>query len=100
MTAPDQRCTYVKKLLSIRRRPHMTQSGNSAMSESYPRFRGELLGRRTLANKKMVNRVGCHKCGVTLWQMCLLPRVAKRHLDRVEVPPDGLEHNFGRRRVY
>src|SRR5262249_18983586 len=34
-----------------------------------PRFRGELLGRRTLANQKMVNRVGCHKCGVTLWQM-------------------------------
>jgi hypothetical protein len=30
---------------------------------------GELLGRRTLANEKMVNRVGCHKCGVTLWQM-------------------------------
>src|SRR6516225_8791223 len=30
----------------------------------------------------------------------MLPRVAKRHLDRVEVPPDGLEHNFGRRRVY
>src|SRR5262249_53099614 len=28
------------------------------------------------------------------------PGVAKRHLDRVEVPPDGLEHNFGRRRVY
>src|SRR6516225_5868268 len=70
------------------------------MSESCPRFRGELLGRRTLANEKMVNRVGCHKCGVTLWQMRLLPRVAKRYLDRVEVPPDGLEHNFGRRRVY
>ena len=32
--------------------------------------------------------------------MRLLPRVAKRYLDRVEVPPDGLEHNFGRRRVY
>jgi hypothetical protein len=32
--------------------------------------------------------------------MCLLPRVAKRHLDRVEVPPDGLEHNFGCQRVY
>jgi hypothetical protein len=47
----------------------MTQSGNSAMSESCPRFRGELLGRRTLTNEKMVNRVGCHKCGVTLWQM-------------------------------
>jgi hypothetical protein len=29
----------------------------------------ELLGRRTLANEKMVNRVGRHKCGVTLWQM-------------------------------
>jgi hypothetical protein len=26
--------------------------------------------------------------------------LAKRHLDRAEVPPDGLEHNFGRRRVY
>jgi hypothetical protein len=33
------------------------------------RLRGELLGRRTLANEKMVNRVGCHKCGVPLWQM-------------------------------
>src|SRR5262249_32537735 len=63
-------------------------------------LRDELLGRRTLANEKMVNRVGRHKCRVTLWQMRLLPRVAKRHLDRVEVPPDGLEHNFGRRRVY
>jgi hypothetical protein len=27
MTAPDQCCINVKKLLSIRRRPHMTQSG-------------------------------------------------------------------------
>src|SRR5262245_15602880 len=70
------------------------------MSEQCPRLRGELLGRRTRSNEKMVNRVGRHKCGVTLWQMCLLPRAAKRHLDRVEVPPDGLEHNFGRRRVY
>src|SRR5215831_19677315 len=26
MTAPDQCCSNVKKLLSIRRRPHMTQS--------------------------------------------------------------------------
>jgi hypothetical protein len=30
----------------------------------------------------------------------MLPGVAKRHLDRIEVLPDGLEHNFGRRRVY
>src|SRR6516225_2356527 len=30
----------------------------------------------------------------------MLPRLAKCHLDRVEVPPDGLEHNFGRRHVY
>src|SRR5215469_5868691 len=30
------------------------KSGNSAMSESCPRFRGQLLGRRTLANQKMV----------------------------------------------
>jgi len=30
-----------------------------------------ILGRRTLANEKMVNRVGRHKCGVTLWQMWL-----------------------------
>ena len=28
MTAPDQCCINVKKLLSIRRRPHMTQSGH------------------------------------------------------------------------
>src|SRR5215813_15546122 len=28
MTAPDQCCSNVKKLLSIRRRPHMTQSGH------------------------------------------------------------------------
>src|SRR6516164_7394254 len=28
MTAPDQYCINVKKLLSIRRRPHMTQSGH------------------------------------------------------------------------
>ena len=43
----------------------------------YPHFievtdmpkRLELLGRRTLANEKMVNRVDRHKCGVTLWQM-------------------------------
>jgi len=67
---------------------------------SCPKLRGELVGRRTLANEKMVNRVGRHKCGVTLWQMWLLPRVAKRHLDCVEVPPDGLEHNFGCQRVY
>jgi hypothetical protein len=50
-------------------RSRMTQSGHSAMSESCPKLRGELLGRRTLANEKMVNRVGRHKCGVTLWQM-------------------------------
>jgi hypothetical protein len=30
MTAPDQCCISVKKLLSIRRRPHMTQSGHQA----------------------------------------------------------------------
>ena len=30
MTAPDQYCINVKKLLSIRRRPHMTQSGHRA----------------------------------------------------------------------
>jgi hypothetical protein len=30
---------------------------------------GELLGCRTLANEKMVNRVGGHECGVTLWQV-------------------------------
>src|SRR3974390_262546 len=78
----------------------MTPSGNFAVSESCPKLRGELLGRRTLANEKMVNRVGRHKCGVTLWRMGLLPRVAKRHLDCVEVPPDGLEHNFGRQRIY
>src|SRR5262245_39815563 len=70
------------------------------ISSARPKLRGELLGRRTLANEKMVNRVGCHKCGVTLWQMRLLPRVAKRHLDCVEVLPDRLEHNFGRRCVY
>jgi hypothetical protein len=34
-----------------------------------PKLRGELFGRRILANEKMVNRVGRHKCGVTLWQM-------------------------------
>ena len=56
---------------------------------SCPKLRGELVGRRTLANEKMVNRVGRQ-----------LPRVAKRHLDRVEVPPDRLEYNFRRRRVY
>jgi hypothetical protein len=44
-------------------------SGNSAMSESCLKLRGELLYRRTLANEEMVNRVGSHKCGVTLWQM-------------------------------
>jgi hypothetical protein len=79
--------------------PLLAQSGDSARSESCPKLTSELLGCRTLANEKMVNRVGRHKCGVTLWQMWLLPRVAKRHLDRVEVPPDGLEHNFGRRCV-
>jgi hypothetical protein len=30
MTAPDQCCINVKKLLSMRRRPHMTQSGHWA----------------------------------------------------------------------
>jgi hypothetical protein len=30
MTAPDQCCINVKKLLSIRRRPHMTLSGHWA----------------------------------------------------------------------
>src|SRR5215831_19334465 len=30
MTAPDQCCIMSKKLLSIRRRPHMTQSGRCA----------------------------------------------------------------------
>jgi hypothetical protein len=41
MTAPDQCCINVKKLLSIRRRPHMTLSGymssrNSAAQRSPP----------------------------------------------------------------
>jgi hypothetical protein len=30
MTAPDQCCIDVKRLLSIRRRPHMTLSGQTA----------------------------------------------------------------------
>src|SRR5215471_10250369 len=30
----------------------------------------------------------------------ILPPVAKRLLDSVEIPPDGLEHNFERRRVH
>jgi hypothetical protein len=30
MTAPDQCCINVRKLLSIRRRPHMTHSGHGA----------------------------------------------------------------------
>jgi hypothetical protein len=34
MTAPDQCCINVKKLLSIRRRPHMTQSGHRAAEKS------------------------------------------------------------------
>src|SRR5262249_59424821 len=34
MTAPDQCCIMSKKLLSIRRRPHMTQSGHCARSHS------------------------------------------------------------------
>jgi hypothetical protein len=29
MTAPDQRCSNVKKLLLIKRRPHMTHGGHS-----------------------------------------------------------------------
>jgi hypothetical protein len=47
----------------------VTQDRNSAISQSCPKLRGELLGRRALANKKMVNRVGRHECGVTLWQI-------------------------------
>src|SRR6516164_10166677 len=35
-------------------RPDHPISGNSAMCESFPRFRRELLGRGTLANEKMV----------------------------------------------
>jgi len=50
-----------------------TFGGLVAMSAYDPKwkFRGlrVKLGRRTLANEKMVNRVGRHKCGVTLWQM-------------------------------
>ena len=57
--------------------PQWTWSRPHRMSANDPKqkfrdvqvSRGELLGRRTLANEKMVNRVGCHKCGVTLWQM-------------------------------
>src|SRR2546425_6712697 len=33
MTAPDQCCINVKKLLSIRRRPHMTHSGHRPTAE-------------------------------------------------------------------
>ena len=47
----------------------VTQDRNSAISPSRPELGGELLGHRTLANKKMVNRVGRHECGVTLWQI-------------------------------
>src|SRR5215831_123364 len=47
----------------------LDKHGSLAMSESCPKVRGELLGRQTLANEKMVNRVGCHKGGVTLRQM-------------------------------
>jgi hypothetical protein len=53
----------------VANRTFLTRIGHSAMSESCPKLRGELLGSRTLANEKMVNRVGRHKCGVTLWQM-------------------------------
>jgi hypothetical protein len=41
MTAPDQRCSNVKKLLLIKRRPHMTLSG-----------RGLLPGIRTFSTDK------------------------------------------------
>jgi hypothetical protein len=36
MTAPDQCCINVKKLLSIRRRPHMTPSGLRKHSRDLP----------------------------------------------------------------
>src|SRR5262249_49025745 len=36
MTAPDQCCINVRKLLSIRRRPHMTHSGHSEASLDLP----------------------------------------------------------------
>jgi hypothetical protein len=32
MTAPDQCCINVKRLLSIRRRPHMTLSGHAVFA--------------------------------------------------------------------
>jgi hypothetical protein len=48
---------------SLRAFPLLTQSGHC------PKLRGELLGCRTLAKEKMVNRVGGHECGVTLWQV-------------------------------
>jgi hypothetical protein len=49
--------------------PETGANDPKTVSESCPKLRGELLGRRTFANEKMVNRVGRHKCGVTLWQM-------------------------------
>jgi hypothetical protein len=43
MTAPDQCCINVKRLLSIRRRPHMTQSRHAIGRNTAVRLAAEPL---------------------------------------------------------
>ena len=54
---------------TIKARMGATHFLMKTLFESCPKLRGELLGCRTLANEKMVNRVGGHEFGVTLWQV-------------------------------
>jgi hypothetical protein len=44
MTAPDQCCISVKKLLSIRRRPHMTDAVEKLLDDLTKAFRSGILG--------------------------------------------------------
>src|SRR5215831_18865829 len=66
MTAPDQCCINGRKLLSIRRRPHMTQSGHERAA--FAAMHGsDLLYLKSLALGKAHEAAGVHRAS---WQWC------------------------------
>jgi hypothetical protein len=50
-------------------RSQMTPRRTFRDGPSHVRASGELIGYRTIADEKMVNRVGGHECGVALWEV-------------------------------
>src|SRR5262245_63285967 len=59
MTAPDQCCINVRKLLSIRRRPHMTHSGLRSIPLGPPAFCERMIVSTTWGPG---HEIGCASC--------------------------------------